>query len=98
MFTRNTALKGFDWNTAKPIHNEEKHPKTGKVIRDIQPFAPGAKDWQPTAFSPRTGMLYVPHQNLSCDFEAMEANYIAGTPFVGAQEKMYAGAEDPVLR
>jgi hypothetical protein len=25
------------------------------------------------------------------DFEALEANYIAGTPFVGANVRMYSG-------
>jgi glucose dehydrogenase len=49
------------------------------------------KDWQPTAYSPRTGLLYIPHQNLCMDHEAVEANYIAGTPFVGMNVKMYAG-------
>jgi glucose dehydrogenase len=71
----------------------EKLPKTGKVIRDVAPASPGAKDWQPSAFSPKTGWLYIPHQNLSMDYEATEANYIAGTPYVGVNEKMYAGPE-----
>ena len=53
--------------------------------------APGAKDWQPSAFSPRTGLLYIPHNNLCMDFQGMEANYIAGTPFVGANVRMYPG-------
>src|SRR5436190_16053374 len=74
---------------------QEKSPQTGKVIRDIAPAAPGAKDWQPCAFSPRTGYLYIPHQNLAMDFESTEANYIEGTPYVGANVKMYAGADDP---
>ena len=41
---------------------------SGKVVRDICPAAPGAKDWQPSAFSPRTGLLYIPHQNLCMDY------------------------------
>ena len=49
------------------------------------------KDWQPSAFSPRTGLLYVPHNNLCMDYEGGQAGYIAGTPYVGAQVKMYAG-------
>jgi glucose dehydrogenase len=77
---------------------KEKEPQVGKIVRDAQPASPGTKDWEPSAWSPKTNLLYVPHQNLSCDFEATEANYIAGTPFVGAQEKMYAGAEDPDYR
>jgi len=94
-YTRNTCIKEIDLKTGRPTNVEEKHPVVGKVIRDIQPASPGAKDWQPVAFSPRTGWLYVPHQNLSCDYEAVEASYIAGTPYVGVNEKMYAGADDP---
>jgi PQQ-dependent dehydrogenase (methanol/ethanol family) len=94
-YTRNTIIKEIDLKTGRPINVEEKHPVVGKVVRDIQPASPGAKDWQPMAYSPRTGWLYIPHQNLSCDYEAVEANYIEGTPYVGVNEKMYAGADDP---
>jgi PQQ-dependent dehydrogenase (methanol/ethanol family) len=82
---------GVDLKTGRLIENKSKEPKVGKVVRNICPAAPGAKDWQPSAYSPRTGLLYITHQNLCMDFEGMEANYIAGTPFVGANVKMYAG-------
>ncbi len=62
-----------------------------KTVRDICPAAPGGKDWQPSAFSPRTGLIYIPHNNLCMEFEGVKANYIAGTPYVGAAVKMYAG-------
>lgn len=62
-----------------------------KTTRDICPAAPGGKDWQPSAFSPRTGLIYVPHNNLCMEFQGLQANYIAGTPFVGANVRMYAG-------
>lgn len=53
-FSRNTATKGVDLATGALIHNEEKAPKTGKIVRDVQPFAPGAKDWTGSrARSPR---------------------------------------------
>jgi PQQ-dependent dehydrogenase (methanol/ethanol family) len=90
-YVRITASKGVDLKTGRLIYNDEKKPQFGKVVRDIQPASPGAKDWQPCAFSPRTRLLYVPHQNLSMDYESVEANYIAGTPYVGVNEKMYAG-------
>jgi PQQ-dependent dehydrogenase (methanol/ethanol family) len=83
--------KGVDLKTGKLIPAPEKKPQTGKVIRDICPAAPGAKDWQPSAYSPRTGLLYIPHQNLCMEFEGVEANYIEGTPYVGANVKIYAG-------
>ncbi len=94
-YERQTAALGVDMTTGRLIPNPSKAPETAKTIRDIQPASPGAKDWQPCAFSPRTGLLYMPHQNLACDYEAVEANYIAGTPYVGANEKMYAGADNP---
>jgi lanthanide-dependent methanol dehydrogenase len=86
-----TTSKGVDLKTGRLIYNEEKKPVVGKVVRDICPSAPGGKDWQPSAYSPRTGMVYIPHNNLCMDFEGVEANYIAGTPYVGANVKMYAG-------
>jgi len=82
---------GVDLKTGRVRENKTKEPKMGRVVRDICPAAPGTKDWQPSAFSPRTGLIYITHQNLCMDFEGVEANYIAGTPFVGANVKMYPG-------
>ncbi|HEX8408336.1 MAG TPA: methanol/ethanol family PQQ-dependent dehydrogenase [Thermoanaerobaculia bacterium] len=85
------STAGVDLKTGRIREVKSKEPKVGKVVRDICPAAPGAKDWQPSAFSPRTGLVYITHQNLCMDFEGVEANYIAGTPYVGANVKMYAG-------
>jgi PQQ-dependent dehydrogenase (methanol/ethanol family) len=90
-FVHITAAKGVDLKTGRLIYNEEKEPRLGKVVRDICPASPGAKDWQPTAFSPATGLLYIPTNNLCMDVEEVEANYIAGTPYVGMNVKMFAG-------
>ncbi len=86
-----TSTERVDLKTGRLIYNEDKKPQLGKVVRDICPAPPGAKDWQPAAFSPRTGLLYIPHQNLCMDIEHVEANYIAGTPYVGANVRMKAG-------
>jgi lanthanide-dependent methanol dehydrogenase len=86
-----TSTAGVDLKTGRVREVEAKKTGVGKVVREICPAAPGAKDWQPSAFSPRTGLIYIPHNNLCMDFEGMEANYIAGTPFVGANVKMYPG-------
>ena len=86
-----TAYRGVDLRTGRVQPIAEKQPRTGVVVRMICPSAPGAKDWQPMAWSPRSRLLYIPHQNLCMDFEATEANYIAGTPYIGATVKYYAG-------
>jgi len=86
-----TSSSGVDLKTGQLQYNPEKEPKVGKVVRDICPAAPGMKDWQPSSYSPKTGMLYIPHQNLCMDEEGVSANYIAGTPYVGMNVKMYPG-------
>ena len=85
------SAKGVDLRTGRMILVAEKEPKQGRVTRNICPASPGAKDWNPAAFSPITGIVYIPHINLCQDEGNMEANYIAGTPYVGADVKMYAG-------
>jgi PQQ-dependent dehydrogenase (methanol/ethanol family) len=86
-----TTSKGVDLKTGRLRTVPDKSPKVGVVVRDICPAAPGEKDWEPSAFSPKTGLLYIPHSNLCMDSEAMQANYIAGTPYVGVTARMYAG-------
>ena len=86
-----TAYRGVDLRTGRVRPVAEKEPKTGTVVRMICPSAPGAKDWQPMSWSPRTRLLYIPHQNLCMDFESTDVNYIAGTPYVGANVKYYPG-------
>ena len=102
----NTSL-GVDLKNGGLRYNPQKVPQPGKVIHDICPASPGGKDWNPSAWSPRTKLLYIPHNNLCQDAGTYEASYIAGTPYVGADVKMKAGpgghrgelsAWDPVAR
>ena len=82
---------GVDMKSGRLMPNPAKEPKQGRVTRDICPASPGEKDWNPSAFSPVTGLVYIPHINLCQDEGHSEANYISGTPYVGADVKMYAG-------
>jgi lanthanide-dependent methanol dehydrogenase len=106
-FVTVTTSTGVDLATGDLLYDPAKAPQLGKVVRNICPASPGAKDWQPSSYSPKTGLVYIPHQNLCMDAESIEANYIAGTPYVGMNVKMYAGpgghrglltAWDPVAR
>jgi PQQ-dependent dehydrogenase (methanol/ethanol family) len=86
-----TSASGVDLQTGRLQYVEDKLAATGKVVHDICPNASGAKDWEPSAYSPQTGLLYIPHSNLCMDWEGTEANYIAGTPYIGVDAKYYAG-------
>ena len=75
---------GIDMATARPNALPEKMPGLGKKVVDICPSLEGGKNQQPAAFSPQTGLFYVPTINLCMDFETREVAYIPGTPFIGA--------------
>lgn len=86
-----TTSTGVDLKTGLLQYVEERKPRFGQVVRNMCPTAPGAKDWQPSSFSPKTGLLYIPHNNLCMDVEDTEVSYIQGTPYVGANVRMYRG-------
>lgn len=86
-----TTSTGVDMKSGLLQYVAEKRPRFGSVVREICPTAPGAKDWQPSSFSPKTGLVYIPHNNLCMDEESVTANYIQGTPYLGSNVRMYRG-------
>ncbi len=55
----------------------------------ICPAALGTKDQQPAAYSPKTGLFYVPTNHVCMDYEPYRVSYTAGQPYVGATVSMY---------
>jgi PQQ-dependent dehydrogenase (methanol/ethanol family) len=90
-FVHITTTEGVDLKTGKLKYNPQKQPHVGQAVRDICPASVGGKDWQPSAWSPRTGLLYIPHQNICQDTDTYDVSYIAGTPYVGIDNKMNPG-------
>ena len=60
-----------------------------KNTRNVCPAALGSKDQQPAAFSPKTGLFYVPTNHVCMDYEPFKVSYTAGQPYVGATLSMY---------
>jgi PQQ-dependent dehydrogenase (methanol/ethanol family) len=61
---------------------------------NICPAALGTKDQQPAAYSPRTGLFYVPTNHVCMDYEPVSYDaggnqYVAGQPWVNAILNMY---------
>jgi len=57
--------------------------------KDICPAALGSKDQQPAAFSPKTGLFYVPTNHVCMNYEPFRVEYVAGQPYVGATLSMF---------
>jgi PQQ-dependent dehydrogenase (methanol/ethanol family) len=83
--------KQFDLKTGMPEVDPLKVTHTGVIARQVCPSSTGGKEFVPSALSPRTGLLYIPAHNTCMDHEGIEANYIAGTPFLGSSTTMYRG-------
>ncbi len=76
--------KGVDLATGEPIVDPSKTTAEGVTTPNICPSPLGGKNFHPAAFSPITGLFYVPANNTCTNIEALKVNYIQGTPFVGA--------------
>ena len=59
--------------------------------KGVCPAALGTKDEQPSAFSPKTGLFYVPTNHVCMDYEPFRVSYTPGQPYVGATLSMYPG-------
>ena len=57
--------------------------------KDICPAALGSKDQQPAAYSPLTGLFYVPTNHVCMDYEPFKVDYVAGNAYVGATLSMF---------
>ena len=55
----------------------------------ICPAALGTKDQQPAAYSPDTGLFYVPTNHVCMDYEPFKVSYTPGQPYVGATLSMF---------
>jgi alcohol dehydrogenase (cytochrome c) len=72
-----------DLTTGLPDVIPKYEPHQGKITNHICPTPAGVKDQEPSAFSPDTGLFYVPTINFCNDFEPLKAIYIQGAPFMG---------------
>lgn len=83
----------IDMETGRPVVNEKygTSGKTDQNVTGICPAALGSKDQQPAAFSPKTGLFYVPTNHVCMDYEPTNVDYAAGQPYVGATLSMYPG-------
>ncbi len=84
--------KRVDLVTGRPEVNPSKLTGASRGnVTDICPTLEGGKNQQPAAYSPQTGLFYVPTNNMCMDFAAAPTVYIVGTPYVGVNAPYKAG-------
>jgi len=71
-FTPVTWASGVDLKTGRPIENPGiRYDQTGKPAR-LLPGALGAHSWQAMAFNPKTGLVYIPAQEIPMTYIAVK--------------------------
>jgi PQQ-dependent dehydrogenase (methanol/ethanol family) len=81
-----------DMKTGRPEVVSQYSTQSGGVdhnTKGVCPAALGSKDEQPAAFSPQTGLFYVPTNHVCMDYEPFKVAYTAGQPYVGATLSMF---------
>jgi len=81
-----------DMKTGRPqVVSKYSTQQNGEDVNStgICPAALGTKDQQPSSYSPRTGLFYVPTNHVCMDYEPFQVSYTAGQPYVGATLTMY---------
>jgi alcohol dehydrogenase (cytochrome c) len=90
-FGRVNWATGINMVTGRPIVNLAKQAKVDEKVDDICPTHIGSKDWEPSAFSPRTGLIYAAVFNICMDLTDHKVSYIAGAPYDGMDLQTHSG-------
>jgi alcohol dehydrogenase (cytochrome c) len=91
--TQNWSL-GIDMKTGMPKVNPAMQPRPNVKLERVCPPDLGGKDWQPSAYSPRTGLFYAGIFDLCMDLTDHEQSYIPGTPYDGMEMKRYPASKN----
>jgi alcohol dehydrogenase (cytochrome c) len=78
-------VKKFGENCRPEFNYPEKDVVYDKVTKDIAPHLEGGKEWHPMAYSPKTGLVYVPTFNYSMDLQALRQDWKRGEWYLGAK-------------
>ena len=90
----NWATK-IDMATGRPVLVDQYGPGVQGAdhnTKGVCPAALGSKDEQPTAYSPKSHIFFVPTNHVCMDYEPFKVSYTAGQAFVGATLSMYPPA------
>lgn len=86
--------KSIDLKTGRPVEDSAKRPRIDFKAVDICPNLVGGKNWQPMSFSPQTGYVYIPSNNVCMDMVDTPVEYKRGAFFLGKEFPTKPGPGD----
>jgi alcohol dehydrogenase (cytochrome c) len=81
----------WDVNTLRAVEVADKRPSPGHPAKGICPNLIGGKNWQPMSFSPDTGLVYIPSNNVCMDWSVGDVSYKRGVFYLGAEFPTHEG-------
>ena len=92
-FAEANWAKSVDLSTGRPVLNPAMATGVSKGnVKGICPSLEGAvSPASPAAYSPRTHLFYSSTSNMCMDYEASEAHYLKGTPYLGVTSPYHPG-------
>ena len=88
-FVHQDVFASLDPVSGRPTYDAARVPRIGESV-EFCPAVRGGRNWRPEAFSPQTGLLYVPATNNYCStMEGYAVEYRAGRPFTGARVESF---------
>ena len=98
-YVQQNVFAKLDPETGRPTYDPSKVPSAGNRV-EFCPSLWGGKDWPPTAYSPDTGLLYIPaNENLCSAFTGeTKAKYKRGELYLGMPFKSIEVLPTPAAR
>nr|WP_244422977.1 PQQ-dependent methanol/ethanol family dehydrogenase [Bradyrhizobium sp. ORS 278] len=75
----------WDTSTLRAVEDPDKRPGPGHPVKDVCPNLIGGKNWQPMSYSPDTGLVYIPANNVCMDWSVGDVSYKRGVFYLGAE-------------
>jgi PQQ-dependent dehydrogenase (methanol/ethanol family) len=87
-FVRVNWAKSIDIATGLPVEDPKYRLTATNTVKSVYPSFMGGKNWQPMAYNPGTGLVYIPANNVGMDFKAAKVKYQRGYFFLGSEWAM----------
>jgi alcohol dehydrogenase (cytochrome c) len=83
--------KSYDVAKGVPVLDPEKRITESNPGKNVCPSWIGGKNWQPMSFSPDTGYIYIPANNLCTDAKDIPIQYRRGVFYLGQDFNVFGG-------
>jgi PQQ-dependent dehydrogenase (methanol/ethanol family) len=97
-YTKATWASRVDPATGRPVENPEARYTDGKPVL-VWPHALGGHNWHPMSYSPRTGLVYIPAQEIPLTYSDDEGfEYVPGAWNTGVKFELAGLPDDTSVR